>query len=489
MAGCEFDPVIDVKAFAAYENRLKTKNPDWPSEFLHKQALIVFNTEMYPLQVKSYFDELNGKTEISTGQIFNIVNGRLESPHYDFPNMINYATSKQEKESMINFQEKAVEAKTGEKIFVLDLSTVGKGGGVKYLDIYEKKSEVLVKHKKRIDLTGDKPDLTLKEAEEIVKKLEFPEESEIQGLQEIRQFNQSVILPEVLPQMMPLVDIGQFQPMPKIQFETEMPIQVSSEAGFWFEAMAAVTEPIIQNKQNVAEMPSVEVPTRSVLVGQKITERIRPTGSNPEGAVGQRKEGKVTEKKIEKLEVIVFKPAAREGEKKRDIRVEEKREKKAEAVVEQQPTRTDLVGSKKEEKKIIVKSKVKISRLVWQRKEKKLVLEKVKQVELVPEKQAEKREERIIIKKVIWQREIKQPEKARMEVKLKRQKEPKKKVEPVIPIWAAELNPVEVKEIPWWQPNLMVNGGLIEAERIVVLTIFFLIVNTKAELEGKKMRK
>src|SRR3989344_3241639 len=141
MAGCEFNPTADVKAFAAYKEILGVQNPDWSSELLQQQALIVFNEEMFPQQVRSYFAEKNGETGMSTGQVLNIVAGHLVNQHYDFSQMIDHASSEAEKNSLIGLHDKAVTAGVGEKIRVLDLSAIGKGGGVKYLDVYEKESE------------------------------------------------------------------------------------------------------------------------------------------------------------------------------------------------------------------------------------------------------------------------------------------------------------------------------------------------------------
>ncbi|MBU2051856.1 hypothetical protein KKH13_01465, partial [Patescibacteria group bacterium] len=271
MAGCEFNPTADVAAFAAFKNRLGIANLDWTPEQLQKQALIVFNEEMFPQQVSSYFAELNGETGISTGQSFEVNDGQLVNRHYDFSKMIDHASSEAEKKSMINFQDKGVAAKPGEKILVLDLSAISKGGGVKYLDIYEKESENLVKHKERIDLTGDQPDLTIEQAQEFL------------------------IQPEETSAMLP---VEQFQSLPEIQLTEPTPILIEQTVepekliplvttGFWFGmATAVVASPsVIETPAPVFEMPTgfhpegtielaeskpivKEVPTRTDFVGQ-----------------------------------------------------------------------------------------------------------------------------------------------------------------------------------------------------------------------------
>ncbi|MDZ7586719.1 MAG: hypothetical protein U0946_03100 [Patescibacteria group bacterium] len=243
MAGCEFNPVAEVKAFASYKNRLGSEYPDWSPEFLHKQALIVFNTEMYPLQVESYLAEKKGELSSSTGQVFQITDGLLVNKHYDFQNMINYADSQEEKESMIDFQNKAVAAKTGEKVFLLDMSALGRGEGIKYLDIYEKESDSLIRHKERIDLTKDGQDLTLDKAKEILGELENPEA------------------------LMPYIEA--LQPLPEVWFtgpgpilieppiEPKKPLPVSDVGSFWFEAVAAppsITETSLPTRSNLVSV-------------------------------------------------------------------------------------------------------------------------------------------------------------------------------------------------------------------------------------------
>lgn len=259
MAGCEFDPIAEVKAFAAYKNRLGVEHSDWSPEFLHKQALIVFNTEMYPLQVESYLAEKKGELSSSTGQVFQIVADHLVNEHYDFQNMIDYAASEEEKDTMVDFQKKAVAAKTGDKIYVLDLSALGKGGGIKYLDVYEKETDNLIRHKERIDLAVNQPDMILEEAENIVMQMELPMEP--------MQFRP---LPEIMP--MPVNAI------PEIQFAgAEKPISVSgTSAEEKFKPEVAIEPVIVEMPQFVFVANKTtsgfgpEVPTRTDLVGQTV---------------------------------------------------------------------------------------------------------------------------------------------------------------------------------------------------------------------------
>lgn len=284
MAGCEFNPVAEVKAFASYKSRLGSEHPDWSPEFLYKQALIVFNTEMFPLQVKSYVAEIKGDLTNSTGQVFRIADGRLVNNHYDFQNMIDYATSKEEKNSMIDFQARALIAKPGEKIPVLDMSALGRGEGIKYLDIYEKESGDLVRHKERIDLTGDQPDLTIEQAKDFLAKLDAPD---------IPEVTKAAIETSTLPFLEPEIRVSFTQsprrldvesagavpiltgPMPipisvvsDVQFVPEKAIPVTSASSFWFEvAVAAVTQDIVETtSRSDSEVPT-RLPTRLDLEG------------------------------------------------------------------------------------------------------------------------------------------------------------------------------------------------------------------------------
>lgn len=295
MQGCDFEPAKDIDAFAAYKDRLKTENPDWSPDFLHKQALIVFNEEMYPLQVRSFFGEKNGDSGTSTGQIFQIMNGRLVNQHYDFFKMIDHATSEEEKNSMREFQDKAVAAKTGEKIYVLDLSALGKGGGVKYLDVYEKESESLIRHKERVDLAGDGKDLSYVEAKEFLVKLDTPDVQPLVG-----QFQAGPEIQFTEPTTSEsLVPITSFAAKPaETVLKPEIRLSIPATTDFWFEVMTAAAptitetqapEYVIENtsgsEPEVLEIQETDeiVPTRTDPVGLSETKRVASASINPEG--------------------------------------------------------------------------------------------------------------------------------------------------------------------------------------------------------------
>ncbi len=170
--GCDvFKPELDVVSFNSYKARLSDQNPDWSQGKIDKQALVGFNTEMFPRQVEAYFSERRGELISHVEQAYYIVNGRLINHYYDFQNMIDYATSKEEEESLRFFERAAVEAKPGEKIRVLDMSGIGQGKGIKYLDTYVKESNDLIRHQERMDLTGNQEGLTLDEAKVVLGRM------------------------------------------------------------------------------------------------------------------------------------------------------------------------------------------------------------------------------------------------------------------------------------------------------------------------------
>lgn len=407
MAGHEvFDQVAEVSSYNSHKQVLISDHPDWLPEQIEQQALIDFNTQMLPNQVRTYFAEKNGDLIGRVEQKYRIVEGRLVDDFYGkFQKMIDHATSDEEKITLEAFEAAAVQAKPGEIIRVLDTSALGRGEGIKYADTFEKTEEGLVVHKERIDLTGEGEDLSLNEAKIVLEQMNREPEMD-KDFEAIR-----IALPMAVDLRIP--DELKFSEPKKIT-EPENFVEPGRLQPIWpIWELAWDSTPALKQEQveigekkektvqaaKIKEM-SVEVPTRSNLVGQ---------------------------------EVLVFMPVKREVR----VEVEKGKEEKIEKIIDRQPTRSNLVGPKAEI--VVIKKNEKKIKLVWQRGERK---------QLKPEKKIEAR-------------------------KIEKPKQPK------IPIWEAALNPVDVKEIPWWQPILIADDGMSEAERIVVLAIFFLIVNTK----------
>ncbi|MFH0943278.1 MAG: hypothetical protein V1810_03830 [Candidatus Beckwithbacteria bacterium] len=177
MVGHEvFDQIAEVNSFKGYRAKLAAENPDLSPEIIFKQALIGFNTMMFPRQVETYLAEKAGELVSQVEQKYEVVDGRLVDPFYGlFQKMIDFASSDEERETLIAFEKEAIGAKPGEIINVLDASALGRGGGVKYMDTFEKEMDGSVRHKDRIDLTGEGEDLSFEEAK---LKLEFLKQSQ-----------------------------------------------------------------------------------------------------------------------------------------------------------------------------------------------------------------------------------------------------------------------------------------------------------------------
>ncbi len=234
----------------------------------------------------------------------------------------------------------------------------------------------------------------------------------------------------LLPEQM---TVGQIQVGGQVKIDR--PIQVSSEASFWFGVMAAAQE---EKKEEML----LEVPT-----------------SPPAGEAGTVLEGV---KPVEIKEIFRQKQeeptrrvlAGAEKEKVKQAGFDPIGIKETPASV---PTRRVLAGPAEPQKEVIV---------VKPTREKK------------SEKKKEK-EEKII--KLVWQRR----ETAKTVVLWK--KEEREKEEKEIPIYNVKWPQLEpLKDIPeWiWQGQAAVGGNL-EIPEIVVLAIFFLLVNTKARKKVK----
>lgn len=295
-----FDQQKEVNSFHSHKSRLSIENPEWTEAMVYKQALIDFNTMMYPNQVKSYLREKRGDRVGHVEQAYKIVDNDLFDPYYGFfQAMINYETTEIGRASLENFRQEAISALPGQTIFVLDMSGLGIGKGIKYLDTYVKDEGGLIKHKERIDLTGDQPDLTIEQAQEFLIQ---PEETsamlpveQFQSLPEIQLTEPTPILIEqtVEPEkLIPLVTTGFWFGMatavvasPSV-IETPAPV-FEMPTGFHPEGTIELAEskPIVkevptrtdfvgQPSGMILEAPAVQEPTRRVLVGQKIVEPV-----------------------------------------------------------------------------------------------------------------------------------------------------------------------------------------------------------------------
>lgn len=299
MGGHEgFDQAAEAGSFNFRKQTLATNHPDWLPEQVHKQALIDFNTQMFPKQVETYFSEKTGERISHVEQKYEVIDGRLVDPFYGaFQKMIDYATSDEEREILIVFEQEAIRAKPGEIISILDTSALGRDGGVKYLDTFEKDIDGFVKHKDRIDLTGEGKDLsfdeallllqTMKQDKEIIKEepsvaLPFMVENGISAI----KFTEPILITEKQP------------------IRQEKPALITGVNGFWF-AVTTATKRVAEietkqpamsflvgtnNKISEEEVSRKDIkPTRSNLAGLKMESReevrgVQPTGIIPEGA-------------------------------------------------------------------------------------------------------------------------------------------------------------------------------------------------------------
>lgn len=245
-----FDQQKEVNSFHAHKSRLSIENPKWTEAMVYKQALIDFNTMMYPNQVKSYFSEKKGDRVGYVNQAYRIIDGDLFDPYYGFfQAMIDYETTEIGRASLKNFRQAAISALPGQTIPVLDMSGLGIGRGVKYLDTYVKDENDLIKHKERIDLTGNQRDLTLDEAKAVLGRMT---EEDV--------WSKNVDLPqawplEVIPPMFArggLTEIVKQLPTALIRADADNNL-VFPAVGFWFMAAEALAKNEIEIERQTGE--------------------------------------------------------------------------------------------------------------------------------------------------------------------------------------------------------------------------------------------
>ncbi len=153
-----FDLKIEVDSFYSLESGLTQQHPDWSKDQVRSQALVTFNTRMFPKQVGSYLAEKRGDKQISPDQVYDVVDGKLVHPDYGaFDKMIDNAQTPEEKESLRLFQETMVAVNPGTTIISVDLHAEGDyGHAVRYLDVATKDTAGRVKLEKRIDIAPEK---------------------------------------------------------------------------------------------------------------------------------------------------------------------------------------------------------------------------------------------------------------------------------------------------------------------------------------------
>ena len=203
-----FNQQAEVNSFQAHKLQLVAEHADWTQNQIDKQALVDFNTMMFPNQARTYLSEKRGDKLSQVKQQYRVIEGRLVDPFYGpFQKMIDNAATEQEKESLINFERSAVTALPGEVIYAFDTSGLGVGKGIKYMDTYEKNEQGEIVHKERIDLVGNERDLTLEEANVLWSEIDATSEVVVTSLTEkelpLVLFNSSIenridFLPELI---------------------------------------------------------------------------------------------------------------------------------------------------------------------------------------------------------------------------------------------------------------------------------------------------
>ena len=158
-----FEIQNDINSFSSLQQRTVVDNPDWSPDQVNRHALIVFNTDMFPKQVRSHFAEIDGTPEMNPDQEYDVVNGKLAHKQYGpFDLFIKNASSEEERASLVLFQETMVNATPGTQGVSLDVS---QGiHAIQYADIGIKDGQGTIRIAKRIDITQGKGPMNLEDA-------------------------------------------------------------------------------------------------------------------------------------------------------------------------------------------------------------------------------------------------------------------------------------------------------------------------------------
>lgn len=161
-----FNVQNEIDSFAGLDSRLALQHPDWTNDQRHKEALILFNTKMFPKQVKSFMAEQSGSESMDVDEGYDVVGDKLVHPLYgDFDRMIDNAKTPKEKESLRLYQETMVRAVPGTRVMTVDLHAESDGEyAIRYADISIKTSDGKVRVEKRVDIAGKNRPLTLEES-------------------------------------------------------------------------------------------------------------------------------------------------------------------------------------------------------------------------------------------------------------------------------------------------------------------------------------
>ncbi|MBI5449302.1 hypothetical protein HY948_03205 [Candidatus Gottesmanbacteria bacterium] len=164
--GHDFDIKKEVESFSSYQTRVSTTHPNWSRDQIQREALIVFNTEMFPKQVQSHFSEVDGKQAMDPDQEYDVIGDKLVHKHYGpFDKMIDSAQSEEEKSALRLFQETMVHVPIGTRVQSFDLHAVEGGRhAIRYTDIALKQSDGSVKLTKRLDIAWEGRSMNLDEA-------------------------------------------------------------------------------------------------------------------------------------------------------------------------------------------------------------------------------------------------------------------------------------------------------------------------------------
>ena len=152
-----FNTQLDVDSFSSLESSLASKHPDWSNQQSRKEALIFFNTQMFPKQVRSFFAERRGEKQMYPDEGWDVEGERLVHPLWGpFDKMIDNAQTEEERASLTLLQETMVKAIPGTRVVSIDHS-FGKQG-IRYADIVTKETNGRVRLEKRVEIaTPHKP--------------------------------------------------------------------------------------------------------------------------------------------------------------------------------------------------------------------------------------------------------------------------------------------------------------------------------------------
>jgi len=371
MAGCEsFNPQLEVDSFESLQMRIGEQNPKWSDGEVKKQALVVFNTKMFPQQIWSYFAEARGDEVIQVDQKWENIGGRLVDEHYGaFQKMIDNASSEEERESLINFEKEAVESEAGDEIWILDKSALDIGGGIKYMDIYEKDIDGSIKHSKRVDLADGGEDLTIEEAERKVKEMKMEEGMEVESewVENMGREMPELVYESRWSDMNMLGEVQESRVMPWIENNEEKSVmfdeviveeagqlkeeqgsrktekEVIESAGIQESAKALEKTEKIQEVEEVREVYKVEeMKTEEGIIKNKT--------DKPVVAMEDKKEFKKKVERVERIEKVEKVKVEKMG-----VKEERLKEEKQESLSEEKITESaGMVGEVKEKRMVVI---------------------------------------------------------------------------------------------------------------------------------------